>query len=134
MKLFLSAVISCICAHGIVAEEDISAKAKGTYQIEMPNTVIQDVLEFYSRQVRKPVFMATNVHGAVTMKFTVPTKDVPAVMRKSLLENNGIELRELPTGEVLAEWSKDPKYPRRTGPGNSATPGVSPRPSAPTER
>jgi hypothetical protein len=36
------------------------------------------------------------------------------LIRKTLLERYGIELRKAEGGETLAAWSKDPKYPRGT--------------------
>lgn len=74
------------------------------------------VLMLYERLTGKPVFIALDVQGLVTIESAKDLTHDAAVLliHTSLLERYGLELSTTEKGETLAAWSKDQKYPRRT--------------------
>ena len=79
---------------------------------------IRDLLSFYSRLIRKPVLVEVDMPALVTVApdEDLPLKDAIELVRKTLLESYGIEMRDSDRGEVLVTWSSDPKYPHRSDP------------------
>ena len=74
------------------------------------------VLAFYERLTNKPVFIALDLQALVTIETEKDISRAAAIVliRTTLLEHYGIELRTTGQGETLAAWSKDSKYPRHT--------------------
>ena len=78
-----------------------------------------------------------DLKGAVTIESATPLsrEESAELIRKTLLESYGIELRTSDRGETLATWSQDPKYPRRIDPPNTkARPAVTPKTAVPVTR
>lgn len=97
--------------------EQPRTEEEGRGDLQFPKTDLRDVLAFYGNRVKKPVFVSYEVSATITIvEANVAMKDVPELIRKTLLQKYGIAMRETKDGEVLVEWSTDPKYPRRSDP------------------
>ncbi|EDY18149.1 hypothetical protein CfE428DRAFT_4285 [Chthoniobacter flavus Ellin428] len=85
-------------------------------RLNFPKTDLRDVLAFYGRLVRKPVLMDVQIQAWVTVdrEKELPLKEAVELIRKTLLESYGIEMRDSDRGEVLVTWSSDPKYPHHS--------------------
>jgi hypothetical protein len=98
-------------------------------------TPLDDILATYSHLATRKVWLALGVRATVTIdaRGTMSRADALAAIRTSLLERNGIELRDTESGETFVTWSNDPKYLHLTTP--STTPlGQNPNLSNPTKR
>ncbi len=86
--------------------------------VDFPKADIRDVLRFYEILSGKPARVAPDVEALVTIVIKGESSRAAAIelIRKTLLERYGIELRPDEQGEVMACWSKDPKYPHRSDP------------------
>jgi len=87
-------------------------------KLEFPKTDVREILWFYQKLTGRPVLVELDLQALVTIE---PHKDIPQaeaieLIRKTLLESYGIEMRESVHGETLVRWSQDPKYPRRSDP------------------
>jgi len=85
-------------------------------RLNFPKTDVREVLVFYGRLVWKPVLMDLRMQALVTVEREqeLSRKEAVELIRKTLLESDGIEMREDDRGEILATWSSDPKYPHRS--------------------
>jgi hypothetical protein len=81
--------------------------------VHFPKADVREVMGFYGLLVRKPVLMDVNMQAVVTVdqEQELSVKDAVELIRKTLLESYGIQMRESDRGEVLVTWSTDPKYP-----------------------
>ncbi len=77
---------------------------------------LSDAVAYYGQLVSKPVFLASGVWAVVTVPPSGPGEDLPGSIRKTLLDKYGIDTKETPQGEVLFDWSRDPKHARRSDP------------------
>jgi len=89
-------------------------------RLNFPNTDVRDVAAFYGRLVRKPLLADIDLRGSVTLDAPqeLPLRSAVELIRKTLLEKYGIEMREDDRGEVLATWSSDPQYPHHSDSGD----------------
>ena len=134
MRRIIATLLWSQLAVQCLADDKRSTAGERILSLDFPNTVVEDVLEYYRRSVGKPVFVALDIRGGITMKHKGPEKEIPEVIRKTLLEKYGIAMRDLPTGEILVEWSRDPKYPPRKNPtGNHEKKPVAPKASFPLD-
>jgi hypothetical protein len=107
---FLLVLTACGFAARVSGED-------GRADLYFPKTDLLDVMSYYENIEKKPIFVSWQVSAIITIKQdNVAVKDIPEVIRKALLERYGIAMRETKEGEVLVEWSTDPKYPRRSEP------------------
>ncbi|MHA3772931.1 hypothetical protein ACXR0O_15460 [Verrucomicrobiota bacterium sgz303538] len=86
-------------------------------EIHFPKSDVRDVLSYYQRLTAKSVLVPlSDFQALVTIESTEPLSREAAtnLIRKTLLESYGIELRTSDRGETLVTWSLDPKYPRRS--------------------
>jgi type II secretory pathway component GspD/PulD (secretin) len=92
--------------------QDLSSRP---IQANFPNADVRDVLSVYQMLTKTPVFVAVDVRALVNLKTENPIgpADMIELIRRTLLEEHGIELRTAPSGEIFAAWSKDPKYARQ---------------------
>lgn len=109
MKPFALALAVCLLPLGAWAEDY-------TLRLTYTKAPAREVLRVYEKLSTQPVYLSVGVDALVTV---VSEKEIPAteaieLIRKTLLERYGIELRKNDAGEILADWSKDPKYPRGT--------------------
>ena len=109
MKTFALALALCCLPFSVWAEDY-------TLSIHFTKAEVRDLLKLYEKLSARPVYAALDLDAVVTIE---SEKEIPAakaveLMRKTLLERYGIELRTNERGETLAGWSKDPKYPRRS--------------------
>ena len=109
MKLFALVLAVCLLPFGTWAEDY-------TVRIHYTKAPARDVLRLYEKLSAHPVFMALDLDALVTVESEkeVPPAEGVELIRKTLLERYGIELRKTERGETLAGWSKDPKYPRKS--------------------
>lgn len=77
---------------------------------------LREVLVLYERLTATRVFIALDLQARVTVAIDQPVLAPVAIelIRNSLLQRYGIELRASGEGETLAAWSTDPRYPRRS--------------------
>jgi len=87
-------------------------------KLHFPKTDVREVLMFYGRLTKKPVLMELPLQAMVTVDAAqeLSIEEAKELIRKTLLESYGIEMRESDRGEILATWSRDPKYPRHSDP------------------
>lgn len=111
MKSILSALVACVLPLTCRAEENL-------VPLFLTKCDVREVLALYERLSNKPVFVALDLQASVTVNTPkpIPLADAIELIRTTLLEHYGIELRTTDRGEILAAWSKDPKYPRGTEP------------------
>ena len=110
MQRSLLALAFCLLPLGAWAEDY-------TVLLRFPKAQARDVLRIYEKLSAKPVYMALGLDEAlvtIESEREIPSAEAVQLIRKTLLERYGIELRENERGETLAGWSKDPKYPRRS--------------------
>lgn len=84
--------------------------------IQFHKSDVYGVLAYYERLSGTSVFVALDLQTLVTVQTAapIPRKEALELIRKTLLERYGIELRAISPKETLAAWSKDPKFPRRS--------------------
>jgi hypothetical protein len=87
-----------------------------TLRLHYTKAPARDVLRVYEKLSTHPVFMALDLDALVTIESEkeIPAAEALELIRKTLLERYGIELRKTERGETVAGWSKDPKYPRHS--------------------
>ena len=87
-------------------------------RLSLHKSDMRAVLAFYEHLTNKPVFIALDLQALVTIETEkdIPRADAIVLIRTTLLEHYGIQLRTTAQGETLAAWSKDSKYPRHTEP------------------
>lgn len=123
MKLFSLVLAACLLPFGAWAEDY-------TVRIHYTKAPARDVLRLYQKLSAHPVFIALDLEALVTIESEkeIPPAEAVELIRKTLLEKYGIELRKTDRGETLAGWSTDPKHPRKSdGPLPDDT-GAKPRP------
>lgn len=110
VRRLLAALLGCALA--------LTARAadRDMVRISVHKDRVETALMLYERLTKKPVFIALDLQALVSIE---PPDDLSreaaiTLIRTTLLERYGIELRTTKTGETLAAWSKDPKYPRHT--------------------
>jgi hypothetical protein len=112
MRHVIPIIFACILPLSAPAEEaDIN--------LVMSKRDLVEPLHVYQRLSGKPVFTAVPIaYSRVTIASDKMLNRAEALefIRKSLLENYGIETRSGDQGETLVFASKDPKYPFRTDP------------------
>ena len=111
MKRFTLIAI-CLAAFPATGEE--AAK----HSIFMYRHSLQAAMAYYEHLTGKKVQIADGVSANVTVVENGPIARaaVVALIERQLLERHGIALRTTPKGEVIAEWSNDPKYPHSVEP------------------
>lgn len=109
MKLFALILAACGLPFSAWAEDY-------TLSLHFTKAPARDVLRVYEKLSTHPVFIALDLDALVTIESgkEIPAAEAIELIRKTLLERYGIELRKVERGEILAGWSKDPKYPRRS--------------------
>lgn len=107
MKLFALSFAVCLLPLAAWAEDY-------TVRIHYTKAPVRDVLRVYEKLSEHPVFTALDLEALVTIESEkeIPSPEALELIRKTLLERYGIELRKTDGGETLAAWSKDPKHPR----------------------
>jgi hypothetical protein len=107
VKLFALILAGSLLTIGAWAEDY-------TVRIHYAKAPARDVLRVYEKLSAHPVFMALDLDALVTIESEkeIAPAEAMELIRKTLLERYGIELRKTDAGETLAGWSKDPKYPR----------------------
>lgn len=76
-----------------------------------PGADLVDILSIYKHLTGKPVYIELGVSAKVTLGTEHISKpDAIKLIKTTLLEKYGIELRTGGEGETLVEWSKDPKH------------------------
>lgn len=85
-------------------------------RITIHKTVVKAAFDLYEDLTKHPVIVAPDMQALVSIdsKGDISREAAIALIRTTLLEHYGIELRTTEKGETLAAWSKDPKYPRHT--------------------
>jgi hypothetical protein len=80
--------------------------------VQFGNASLLDVLTLYAKASNRRVWVELGVFGTVSIQNSqdLPITEGLAFVRKTLLENHGIELRDTDTGETFVSWSPDPKY------------------------
>lgn len=112
MKPLLLVLLACCLPLVSRSQEDRPIK-----ELSFPKSDVRDVLAYYQRLTAKPILVPLfDFQALVTVESTEPLSREAAadLIRKTLLESYGIELRTSDRGETLATWSLDPKYPRRS--------------------
>jgi hypothetical protein len=109
VKIFALALALCCLPFSAWAEDY-------TLRLHYSKAPAHDVLRVYEKLSARPVFIALDLDALVTIESEKEISAAEAIelIRKTLLERYGIELRIHDRGETLAGWSKDPKYPRRS--------------------
>jgi len=110
--------------------------ANPTYKLEFgPHSSLRELLTFYSKLTKRKVWLDLSVHAnpVIRTEAAVSYTDAVELIRSTLLERYGIELREPNAAETFVSWSTDPKYERlRSAPNvdasRSAEPSGNPRP------
>ena len=91
-----------------------AGNASGLFALGRVN--LPEAAAYYGQLVNKVVFLATDVWAVVTVAHSGANEELPGAIRNTLLDKYGIDLRETPQGDVLFEWSKDPRHARRSDP------------------
>ena len=96
-------------------------------RMQFPDANITDVLPFYQNLTGRHVYLALGVNAPVNLIIDDPVSRAAAVelIRKTLLESCGVELRDIDDNVTLAGWSQDPKYPHQIAP-PAAMPPIGP--------
>jgi hypothetical protein len=85
-----------------------------TAELKLRKAAVREAAVVYGKLVNKPVFLAPSLSAIVTIEHFGLREGFPNVMRTALLEKYGIEISETPQGDILFNWSEDPKHPRRS--------------------
>lgn len=87
-------------------------EAESQMRVQFGNSSLLDVLTLYAKASNRKVWIELGVFGTVSVQNSqdMPITEGLAFVRKTLLENYGIELRDTDTGETFVSWSQDPKY------------------------
>jgi hypothetical protein len=88
------------------------------YAIMMRQHTLPAAMAYYEHLTGKKVQIAEGVSANVTIISAPDLSKAGAIafIEQTLLERHGIALRTGEKGEVIAEWSKDPKYPHSVQP------------------
>ncbi len=94
-----------LSAVGVVAAEDAAT-------LQFPESDVTSVLNFYARLTGRKVWLDLEVWGRVSIQIDKPIPKTQAIelIRTTLLEKHGIEMREPNDRETFVTWSADPKY------------------------
>ena len=89
-----------------------AVSAENDVMIQMPEADLRVVLDFYSILTRRKVFLDIAVSGSVAIEIEkrISKEEAIQLIRTTLLENHGIEMREPNAKETFVTWSADPKY------------------------
>ena len=95
-----------------IVASPLSAKADSQMRVQFGNSSLLDVLNLYAKAGNRKIWVELGVFGTVSIQSSddMPIAEGLAFIRKTLLENHGIELRDTNTGETFVSWSQDPKY------------------------
>jgi hypothetical protein len=80
--------------------------------LDMPEAELTFVLELCQRVTKKRIWIELGTYPKVSIVTKEPVTTVQAMelIRKTLLEKYGIELRDGRTDELFVSWSQEPKY------------------------
>ncbi len=111
MKHVLSVLLACVLPLTCSAQD-----SNAMVRLRFRKSDVRTVIHFYQRLTDRPLYAVLDLQGIVTVEVEEEIGHAAAVelIRKTLLERYGIELRTTERGETLVGWSKDPKYPRRS--------------------
>ena len=95
----------------LLAREAFAAEEQPV-SVQFPRIDVRSVLDYYSRLTGRKVWLDLAVHGSVSIQIEKPIPKVDAIelIRTTLLEKHGIEMREPNAKETFVTWSADPKY------------------------
>ena len=104
--VFIVGMLASSLSEAVAAENDV--------MIQMPRADVRLVLDFYSSLTGRRVWLDLAVHGGVAIQTEtdkpIPKEEAIQLIRTTLLEKHGIEMREPNEKETFVTWSADPKY------------------------
>ena len=86
--------------------------AEDGVQLHYPEADVRIVLDVYSLLTGRKVWLDLTVYGAVSIQTEkrIPKAEAIELIRTTMLEKHGIEMREPNAKETFVTWSTDPKY------------------------
>jgi hypothetical protein len=106
--MFLSVMITALMLPSLHVRAD-----EKKIPLQLLDCDVRDVLALYQHWTGRKIWVDLRLHAphiAIRVQGWIPQADAIRLVRTTLLERYGIELRDSGDKETFASWSDDPKY------------------------